>query len=628
MNISAFGAAAAAALVITVPALAQDEFISTPRSEAVQDVARVDEMVMVEMRDGVRLATDVFLPREGEGPFPVVFWRTPYNFNTLRGTRLRVVRQAVERGYAVVVQNERGRYYSEGDWEILGRPRTDGWDALDWIAAQPWSNGRVGTLGCSSSAEWQLALAALDHPAHAAAIPMAAGAGIGRVGPFMEQGNWYRGGVYQQLFGTWLYQVQQNDFPRPAPGTDRETLIRLANGYDLAADMPDVDWTQALNHLPLATKLDHDGVRGNDGPFADMIARGPADPAWFEGGLYHDDEDWGVPSLFFNSWYDVSVGPNMALYQHAREAGVDREVRRHQYAVVAPVRHCDFFNQDQDIAVGDRIFENAGRDHYGLVWDFFDRWLKGEQDAFQAPRVSYYMLGAGAWRRAETWPPQDVEMLEAHLSSGGDANSHFGDGVLTLGSPAAGGAASDSFIYDPSNPVPFRGGAVCCIGGAADPGSFDQRPVSARADVLVYTSAPLDEALEIAGPVEIELYVSSDAVDTDFHVKLVDVAPDGTAWNIVDTAMRARYREGWDREVFLEDGEVVRLSFTPMVTAARFEAGHRIRVQITSSNSPVYARNLNTGGAAHLESQPVVATNSVHYGAQTPSLVRLPVLSR
>jgi len=191
-------------------ALAQDDDPDIARFKAISEA---NTMVMVPMSDGVRLATDVYLPK-GDGPFPVVFVKTPYNFNKLQGTGLDWAIEAVERGYAYVVQNERGRYYSEGEWEILGRPRTDGYDSLTWLAEQEWSTGKVSTMGCSSTAEWQLALAAQNHPAHAAMVPMASGAGIGRVGEYYEQGNWYKGGVHQTLFSIWLYGVQQDIRPR------------------------------------------------------------------------------------------------------------------------------------------------------------------------------------------------------------------------------------------------------------------------------------------------------------------------------------------------------------------------------------------------------------------------------
>ncbi|HUD96678.1 MAG TPA: CocE/NonD family hydrolase, partial [Woeseiaceae bacterium] len=190
-------------------------------------IATADTMVMVPMRDGVQLATDVYLPKDRDGPVPAIFVKTPYNFNRIEGAQLEWAIESVERGYAFVVQNERGRYYSEGEWEILGRPREDGYDSIDWIAKRSWSNGSVGTLGFSSTAEWQMALAALDHPAHKAMVPMAAGAGIGRVGEFYEQGNWYKGGVHQTLFTVWLYSVQQNLRPRFPEGLSQEQMQRL-----------------------------------------------------------------------------------------------------------------------------------------------------------------------------------------------------------------------------------------------------------------------------------------------------------------------------------------------------------------------------------------------------------------
>ena len=277
-------------------------------------IADHDETVMVPMRDGVRLATDIYRPKNATGKIPTVFWRTPYNFHKLRGTQLKFALAFVERGYAFVVQNERGKFHSEGEWELLGLPRTDGYDALTWIAKQPWSNARVGTLGCSSSAEWQIALAAMNHPAHAAMVPMGSGAGIGRVGEFFEQGNWYRGGTFQVLFMTWLYGVQNTQRPRFAEGTSDEDLVRLSKYFDLAADMPDPNWKKKIWHLPFV-----DVMREVDGPkgiFAEFHARKPNDPAWYEGGLYHDNEDFGVPSLWLNSWYDVAIGPNMALFNH------------------------------------------------------------------------------------------------------------------------------------------------------------------------------------------------------------------------------------------------------------------------------------------------------------------------
>lgn len=598
---------------------AQDEGNDLAKFKAISES---DTMIMVPMRDGVRLATDVHRPK-GEGPFPVIFVKTPYNFNKIEGSPFEIA--AIERGYALVVQNERGRYYSEGEWEILGRPRTDGYDSLTWIEEQEWSNGRVATWGCSSTAEWQLALAAQDHPAHAAMVPMASGAGIGRVGEYHEQGNWYKGGVHQTLFTVWLYGVQQNIRPQFPKGLSQEQLQRLRKSYDLAADMPDMDWAKHMRKLPSVDWLKEAG--GNEGPGADLMRRKPNDAAWYAGGLYHDNEDFGVPAFWFNSWFDVSQGPNLALFNHVRDNASDQAVRDGQYMMVAPTLHCGFFRtpQYEDLVAGDLNVGNAYHDYTGTIFSFFDYYLKDENNGFreETPRVQFYTMGRNEWASAESWPPLDAEPMTLYLASGGEANSVFGDGSLV--SEPTDGAASDSFTYDPMNPVPSLGGGVCCNRGASLGGSFDQRGIEARADVLVYTSEPLTEPLDVTGFVRAKLYVSSDARDTDFTVKLVDVYPDGTAYNVDDTILRARYREGYDKEVFMAEGEVYELNPTAMSTSYEFASGHRIRVEVASTKFPQYMRNLNTGGNNYDETDAVIAQNTVHHTTRYPSQVILPV---
>jgi len=587
-------------------------------------ISESDTMVMVPMRDGVGLATDVYLPK-GDGPFPVVFVKTPYNFNKIQGTQLQWAIEAIERGYAYVVQNERGRYYSEGEWEILGKPRTDGYDSLTWIEEQPWSTGNVATMGCSSTAEWQMALAAQDHPAHAAMIPMASGAGIGRVGEYYEQGNWYKGGVHQTLFTVWLYGVQQNIRPQFPEGLSQEQRQRLRKAYDLAADMPDVDWSKQLRKLPAVDWLDDAG--GNEGPGVELMRRKPNNAAWYEGGLYHDNEGFGVPAFWFNSWFDVSQGPNLALYNHAREYGDDREVRDGQYVAVAPTLHCGFYRtpEHEDLIAGDLNVGDANFPYYDTMFSFLDHYVKGERNDFRrdTPRVQFYTMGRNEWSSANTWPPEDVESVTMYLHSDASANSVFGDGELRT---AAGDTNdSDTFTYDPMNPVPSLGGGVCCNQGASVGGSFDQRGIEARADVLVYTSEPLDAAMDVTGFVRAKLFVSSDARDTDFTVKLVDVHPDGTAYNVDDTILRTRYRDGYDKEVFMRAGNVYELNPTAMSTSYEFQAGHRIRVEVASSKFPQYMRNLNTGGNNVDETEGVIATNTVHHSAEYPSQIVLPV---
>ncbi|MDE0755408.1 MAG: CocE/NonD family hydrolase [Woeseiaceae bacterium] len=606
--------------VLPMAASAQDDDAKLAKFKAISES---DTMVMVPMSDGVGLATDVHLPK-GDGPFPVIFVRTPYNFNKLQGSGLDWAIEAVERGYAYVVQNERGRYYSEGEWEILGSPRSDGYDSLTWLEEQEWSTGKVATLGCSSTAEWQLALAAKNHPAHAAMIPMASGAGIGRVGEYAEQGNWYKGGVHQTLFTVWLYGVQQNLRPQFPEGLTQAQRQRLRKAYDLAADMPEMDWKEHMKLLPSIDWLKE--ADGNDGPGADLMARTPSHPKWYESGLYRDNEDFGVPAFWFNSWFDVSQGPNLALYNHARHNATDEEVRDGQYMVIAPTLHCGFFRtpEHEDLIAGELNVGNASFPYYDTMYGFIDHYLKDESKDFvkDTPRVQFYTMGKNSWESSDAWPPEDTELMKMYLGSDGQANSVFGDGTLTH-RRATGG--SDTFTYDPMNPVPSLGGGVCCNRDASLGGSFDQRGIEARADVLVYTGEPLDEDVDVTGFIQAKLFVSSDAKDTDFTIKLVDVHPDGTAYNVDDTIFRARYREGYDQELMMSEGEVYELNPTAMSTSYMFKAGHRIRVEVASSKFPQYMRNLNTGGNNYDETEGVTAHNTVHHSAEYPSQITLPV---
>lgn len=608
------------------PAAAQDLSKYTPEALESELAALADSRiaVMVPMRDGVRLSTNIYTPKNAKGRLPVILWKTPYNEHKLRGSTQRYAIEAVRRGYVFIVQNERGRYFSEGEYEILGKPQTDGYDTLSWIAAQGWSNGKVGTLGCSSSAEWQLALAGLNHPAHAAMVPMAAGAGIGKVGRFQEQGNWYTGGVPRSLFFVWLYGVDNPVRAQLPADIDEATRARATLNNDLAATKPKVDWNKHIKHLPVDTLLSSLGEPPQT--FDTLIARTPADPAWRQGGLYHDDMGWGVPALWFNSWYDVSIGPNLELFNHARASKTDAEAAANQYAVIAPVTHCGYSRLGKDSVVGGRSMGDTSFDVDGAVFGWFDRWLKGDKKAFpdSTPHVRYFAMGANQWRSNTSWPPKGTKPLRLYLDSGGDANSLNGGGRLV---PAAPGTDTpDRFRYDPMNPVPTVGGGDCCNGGIVIPGAFDQRGVEIRDDVLVYSTEPLTEAIEVSGFVDALLHVSSSAPDTDFAVKLVDVAPDGTAWIIGDTIFRARYRDGFDKPAMMRPGEVYPIKPSPIATSIRFGAGHRIRIEVTSSNFPKFVRNLNTGGPNERETKGVVATNVIHHAPGRLSYVELPVV--
>lgn len=605
---------------------AQDDIL-----KKLEEIAIIDQKVMMPMRDGIRLATDIYRPKTSE-KVPIIFSRTPYNFNSWgdgeRRTRTaQRAYEAVKRGYAYVVQNERGRYYSEGQWDILGVPLTDGYDAFTWMKDQSWSNGKIGTFGCSSTAEWQMAVAALDHPSHAAMVPQAYGAGVGRVGDINEQGNWYRGGAEQLLFFSWLYSVEHDRYkPRIPAGASQEDLIRISRFYDLAPENPPIDMSEALSHLPI-----QDIIKNIDGKreiFDKMVRRKPNHPDWFKGGLYHDNMEIGVPSFWFASWYDVSITPNLALFNHVRNNTKDPQIRDNQYMVIAPTLHCRFTRATENTIVGERSVGDARLNYDEQIYKWFDLWLKGEENDFKetTPRVQYYTMGVNKWQSSNTWPPENSELVTYYLNSGGKANSRFGDGKLTTQNPS--GDNPDSFTYDPMAPVPSHGGNVCCTGNAIQGGAFDQRDMEARHDILVYTTDVLQEDTEVSGFIESTLYVSSDARDTDFTIKLIDVSPDGKAYNLDETIQRVRYREGYDKEVFMVEGEVYKVDLTPMATSNVFKKGHRIRIEISSSNFPRFARNMNTGGSNYDEASGVVAHNNVHHSSEHPSQIRLPIVKK
>ena len=599
--------------------------------QQLDEIAIIDQKVMMPMRDGVRLATDIYRPK-GDTPVPIIFSRTPYNFNSYRDgeltTRtLQSALEAVEKGYAYVVQNERGRFFSEGEWDILGTPLTDGYDAFDWMAAQEWSNGKIGTIGCSSTAEWQMAVAAMDHPAHAALVPQGFGAGVGRIGDYFEQGNWYRGGAGQMLFTTWLYSTQHDPMaPRLPEGIDQEDLLRLQRFYDMAPRYPRVDWKEGLNHLPIQDIIKN--VNGPKGIYEEMITRKPNDPKWFEGGLFHDDMEFEKPSFWFVSWYDVASSPNLALYNHVRDNAKDPKIRENQYLVIAPTLHCAYTRATDNTIVGERSVGDARLNYNELTYAWFDFWLKDEKNQIkeEMPKVQYFTMGSNKWQSSDTWPPKEAEMTTFYLDSKGKANSRLGDGSLTKKKPSKDNP--DSFKYDPMNPVNSYGGNVCCTGNAIQGGSWDQQEMELREDILVYTSEVLEEGVEISGFIESKLFISTDVKDTDLTIKLIDVYPDGSAYNLDETIQRVRYREGYEKEVFMEKGKVYEVNMTPMSTSNYFEKGHKIRIEVSSSNFPRFDRNMNTGGNTYDETEGIVATNNIHHSSKYPSSITLPIVKK
>jgi len=617
-----------ACTAITQSISAQDTALIYRRLDS---IAVIDQKVMMPMRDGIRLATDIYRPK-GNGKHPIVFSRTPYNFNTwvdgkMTTRALEDAYQAVSRGYVYVVQNERGRFFSEGEWDILGTPITDGYDALDWMSKQIWSNGKVGLIGCSSTAEWQMAVASQNHPALAAMVAQGFGAGVGRVGKFMEQGNWYRGGAQQMLFTSWLYGTQHDKMaPKLPVGVEQKDLQRIQKFYDMGPEMPRIDWAQGLRHLPVQDIIKN--AQGADGIYEKMIVRKPNDPAWFNGGLYHDNMPMEVPAYWFVSWYDVSSAPNIALFNHVRNAAKSKSVADNQYLIIAPVLHCSYKRATENTVVGERSVGDARLNYDDLTWGWFDMLLKGQQNDFKAtqPRVRYYTMGSNKWQQAESFPLPNTEVKNFFLSSAGKANSRNGDGALVVLPPAKDNA--DAFTYDPMNPVGSYGGNVCCTGNAVQGGSFDQSQMELRNDILVYTSDALAEGVEITGFIESTLFVSSTGPDTDVTIKLIDVYPDGKAYNLDETIQRLRYREGYDKEVFMENNKVYKVDLTPMVTSNYFAPGHKIRIEVSSSNFPRFERNMNTGGNNYSESKGIVVENKIHHSKQYPSVIKLPIIKK
>ena len=605
-----------------------------------ESIAVIEHKVMVPMRDGKRMQADIYRPKDSSKKYPVIFVRTPYNFNywdvELGAPRnLSTELDAVKHGYAYVEMNERGRYFSEGDYDILGTPLTDSDDALDWIGAQPWSAGKIGLIGCSSSAEWQLSVASRGNKALTTFIPESFGDGIGRVGPYYEQGNWFRGGAVQMRFSRWLYEygfAAKDGRPSFPESMSREELAAAAKSYDLSAHPPVIDWNKAYRHLPEKDILAAAGSPRSifDSPTPSgkpaMIERSPNDPAWYQGGLWNDSMRIDIPGLWLMTWYDNSVAPNLAAYNYVRKTA-SPAIANQQYAIIAPVTHCGYKHALEHTIVGERDLGDARLDYDALTYGWFDHFLKGEDNGLLAktPKVRYYTMGSNKWHSSDTWPPEGAKPLTYFFASAGHSNSLYGDGVL-LPSPEQGDNA-DKFVYDPMNPVPTPGGGF--FGSDHKGGEFDQRALEARNDVLVYSTGPLKDGIEVSGPIDVTLYVSSDAKDTDFTVKLVDVLPDGTAYNIEDNIQRMRYREGYEKPpVWMEKDKVYKVTFQPMQTSNYFAAGDQLRVEISSSNFPLFDRNLNVAGENYNQRTGIVAHNELHHSARFPSSITLSVVKR
>jgi putative CocE/NonD family hydrolase len=311
-----------------------------------------------------------------------------------------------------------------------------------------------------------------------------------------------------------------------------------------------------------------------------------------------------------------------------RENAKDPKIRDNQYLVIAPTLHCAFTRATENTVVGERSMGDARLPYNDLTYGWFDYWLKGEENGMKEsmPRVRYFTMGSNQWQTSDTWPPKEAQMVTYYLDSKGKANSRLGDGKLST--KKTGKDNPDTFQYDPMDPLNSYGGNVCCTGNAVQGGSFDQQEMELREDILVYTSEPLENGIEVSGFIHAKLFLSSDVKDTDLTIKLIDVYPDGKAYNLDETIQRVRYREGYEKEVFMESGKVYEINMTPMSTSNYFEKGHRIRIEVSSSNFPRFDRNMNTGGNNYDETEGVVATNTIHHSSRYPSSISLPIVKK
>lgn len=553
--------------------------------------------VVVPMRDGVGLATSVFLPKTPR-PCPVALVRTAYNRMGPAGWASGLVR----RGIGLVVQDVRGRYDSPGEHVPFVGEAEDGYDTVDWIVAQPWSTGDVGMLGDSYLAIVQMLLAPLGHPALKAINPRFMSADLWR------QGYYCDGALSLALVWSWL-------------------CLEVGTRTSKAGWTPLFDLPNHLRSLPLATLDERSGV-GVIPAYRDYLAHYSRDAFWQGLPVREHMDRYTMPTLLTGGWYDYY--PNEAFRSYAALVGnaPNAELARRHRVLIGPWTH------------GINSSSRLGHVDFGpqalAENDASERWLacllngRSASD-FQAAPIRIFVMGINQWRDEYEWPPARMRPTAFHLDSAGAANSLLGDGRLCATPPAA--DAADRYTYNPANPVPTLGGNHS-VGpynpGLYDiclPGPYDQRPNERRDDVLTYTTPPLADALETIGPVVVRLFAASSAPDTDFVARLCDVHPDGRSINITEGVLRGRFRRRhWDRPEPLAPGAVLEWEIHLQPTAHVFLAGHRIRLDVTSSNFPLWDRNLNTGGAPHLECEWRCAEQSVHHGPSHPSRVILPVV--
>jgi uncharacterized protein len=544
--------------------------------------------VGVTMRDGVRLSADIYLP-DAAGPFPTVLMRTPYQNNT--DIMIQKGRRLANRGYACVIQDCRGRFDSEGEFYPFTNEAEDGFDSQEWIGRQPGSNGRIGMSGASYLGLVQWTSAPLRSTYLTCLAPRVMAANLFR-------GLGYPGGAFQlNVLMTWGMRTS---------GRTGQSI-----DYD--------NWREAFRLLPL---YDADRAAGRDLSFWRDWLDHPTDGEYWAPG--NTEALWGeiaAPALNMGGWFDLYSSSTFDAFNGLRQQGGTPEARRSKL-IVGPWPH----QLSQSTRTGDVDFGAQSMvDLEALELRWFDHWLKGvDNGIMDEPPIRLFIMGTNVWRDEHEWPLARTDWQRWHFHSDGRANTLLGDGLLAPDEP--GGEPPDTFTYHPEHPVPTVGGNNCCSPHIVPWGPYDQRDVEMRGDVLCYTSAPLERDLEVTGPITVILYAATDGPDTDWTAKLVDVRPNGYAMNLCDGIVRARYRESLTDPSLLEPGAVYRYEIDLMVTANVFRAGHRLRVEVSSSNFPRFDRNPNTGHPVGRDAELRVARQTVHHSTAFPSHILLPVI--
>lgn len=526
--------------------------------------------IAIPMHDGVRLSANVFLPAS-EGRVPAILIRTPYG----KGETLTPNWQAfLNHGYAVVVEDVRGRHESEGEFNPLHQEPADGDDTLNWIARQPWSNGKVGMMGGSylGIVQWKAAL--MNNP-HLKAIS-----------PVVSGDDDYRDRFYSTGGAVKI----------------GHRLEWMAENLKVRGFRP--DFSRYILHLPIAT-ADVAAIGGVSPMFREAAAHPSFDAFWRGISVREQMAKIKVPVFAIGGWYDNYAESDLDAYAALHKlSGLNRVlIGPWPHNMSIPFTGVDF-GPDSSAPV------------LQLQLEWFDQWLMGKDTAMvSTPPVKLFVMGANKWMEAREWPPEQARRRDYYLDTGGALEER----------PAVESAA-DRYVYDPHNPVPTRGGAVCCNPKVLPWGPMDQRAVEQRSDVLVYSTPPLKHDTEVVGPVKVVLYVATTARDTDFTAKLVDVFPDGTARNLTDGILRLRYRDSLEKPEPATPGEIYRIEVDAGVTGNVFLKGHRIRIEVSSSNFPRFDRNPNTGGPIATETSLLKATETIYHGRRHPSHVELMVM--